>query len=374
MDLILVSPIIGTALSAISLGLPNRFVLLMTVYTLLLWIYQSIRNRNMPLMLVIVAYLLFLYSYSINISGLAILENLDFYGFIHLVLVLLLFSDLDFCEALRKKIIKISFPLMIIFFLFFCINWTKQIISFRTISNFQGFFEFPHIFAYYSLISYSTAMIISRTRREIKNRTCSIVLKFIAISSVLCSSVRSATLVLALLIISDFISIHSISIGIKGLIVAALSFIAIFVLSNPFIIEKIPVINKTIIASESGSITNGRERFAEYALEYFRGLTLKQKFFGTGIQSIRDVMYRKLGTPIHAHNDFINVMVGYGILSLFIVVVLIFIFSHNTKSFILPISLVILMYYNGLYMYALFVVCLPILKASLLSCKRKNND
>lgn len=78
------------------------------------------------------------------------------------------------------------------------------------------------------------------------------------------------------------------------------------------------LIAKTELAIAHSSITNGRGNIALVSLNTLAsdGRTVVDYFFGVGMGELLNNNYRYLGYAIHAHNDFIDVFVCYGIVDL----------------------------------------------------------
>lgn len=65
---------------------------------------------------------------------------------------------------------------------------------------------------------------------------------------------------------------------------------------------------------------------------------------------------------IHAHNDFVNVLVGFGVLGLLgYVFSFLNIIKRTPKRLLLLMVLMVLAWFNGLYMYVSFVPTIPII-------------
>lgn len=119
------------------------------------------------------------------------------------------------------------------------------------------------------------------------------------------------------------------------------------------------LIAKTRLALHNVSITNGRGRIAAASLKALsdKGHLLFNILFGVGTTGLLRINNTLLGYSIHAHNDFVDILVSYGILNLGIYIIA---FCKFAKENIIWISLCIalLAFSNGLYMY---IDCIPVL-------------
>ena len=132
---------------------------------------------------------------------------------------------------------------------------------------------------------------------------------------------------------------------------------------------KNPLIEKTLYATEvGGSITNGRELYRQIALAYYAiKTTLFEKIFGVGISGVVEAIYSVLRVKIQAHNDYVNLLVGYGIVGLLSFMICQLGLSKTCKSkmniVLLQLFIFILAYYNGFALYIMLTASLPIVVA-----------
>lgn len=75
------------------------------------------------------------------------------------------------------------------------------------------------------------------------------------------------------------------------------------------------IIEKTYNALETGDVTNARFIIWSNSFELFKRSDLFHKVFGNGMQYLMDYNLRLIRMPIHAHNDFIDLFSGYGLIS-----------------------------------------------------------
>lgn len=312
-----------------------------------------------------IIYLAVLVCVSAVLHGLAYLFHLDFYAFILLLLIFRVFSHeqyLTYLQGLVAKenktlrMIMIYYALLLISIIF--MNGLQVSDSWGiTLPVLYGPFEIPHGLAYTQLIIYCLSSIqYKNTRKKIYGG----IMILVAICSIW-TGVRSGFVALIILMLSDYLSVHSLSkkIFVGGGIVCIFLYLYLFtdVLNNN------PIMQKTSDAISRGSASNGREQFTEYIMTYYTHLSSTfEKIFGIGITGIRNLMDIRWGNAIHAHNDFVNVLVGYGIVGMIPFLRELVRFSRKAVKCFFPLLILgFLAYYNGLFMYVGFSPCIPIL-------------
>ena len=111
------------------------------------------------------------------------------------------------------------------------------------------------------------------------------------------------------------------------------------------------LIDKSILAMDSNNITNGRDLIIKASLMSLdNDNILWNLLFGVGFRDLIINNQYLLGEPIHAHNDFIDIFVSYGIVSLFIYCMSFYNFAKK-KFVLISLTIGILAYSNGLYWY-----------------------
>ena len=226
-----------------------------------------------------------------------------------------------------------------------------------------GPFNIPHMLAYILMVVYCGVSLF-----DLENKKKLVVaIKLICVGCIVCTAVRSAVLATAVLIVCDFLSIRKIS---KKAIILGVGFIVlVFLATNTDILTNNPLIEKTLYATEvGGSITNGREWYRQIALSYYATkTTLLEKIFGVGISGVVEVIYSVLRVRIQAHNDYVNLLVGYGMVGLISFVICQLRLSKICKSkmniILLQLFIFILAYYNGFALYIMLTASLPIVVA-----------
>lgn len=298
--------------------------------------------------------------------GYAYLMSLDFYGYILLMLVFLVYSEDQYLDYIKdcmlnrhksKKLILLFWGVLLVSCIWFnglrsTGNWG---ISFPIL---YGPFSLPHNLAYLLMILYCVASIQLRVTGN-KIFLATMVLTGIA---AIFTGARSGILGIFMLAGVDYLSIRGsskkLSIAVVGLLI--LLYLGLFtdvLLHNP-------LVEKTLSAYSSGSITNGREIFSSYLMgHYINDTTAAEKIFGIGLTGIRALMRSAFGgSGIHAHNDFVNILMGFGVLGFVPYLVAFIAFCRKSSKLLFSLSVLgMLAFYNGLYMYIEFTISMPII-------------
>ena len=89
------------------------------------------------------------------------------------------------------------------------------------------------------------------------------------------------------------------------------------------------------------------------------------KLFGAGMPNLVKAILESVGAEIHAHNDYVNMLVGYGIVGLVAFIVsqlrLISIKKYTRQAIFLQIFIFVLAYYNGFALYTMLTSSMPII-------------
>nr|WP_274601352.1 O-antigen ligase family protein [Clostridium paridis] len=136
-----------------------------------------------------------------------------------------------------------------------------------------------------------------------------------------------------------------------------LSSVVIFVLTGLF--KHLPLIEKTIRTSTAGGFTSGRNVFWRYLIDYYvNKFTIFEKLFGSGMDItvfINETYYKM---AIWAHNDFIQVLLSYGLIGVLLYIVILLKSIKTINLWILS-GFIFLAVFNGLFNYHLFIFTLP---------------
>jgi membrane protein len=224
-------------------------------------------------------------------------------------------------------------------------GWTTYVL--------QGPYFLPHSLAYVLLmILCLNVMLAMATKRIIYTGFSLILLGLIimtAVRTILFNIIAIALFVLYKLIISR---------NIKGGIYFLISLV-LFISVGIYLDIFDALIEKTAAAIIGSDITSGRGTILIGTLLPFidEGIPVYQWFIGAGLNEVFYNNITFMGAAIHAHNDFVDVIVSYGLITFFLY--MLFMYQFSKKNVLLIFSFVfILAYSNGLFMY---VDCLPIL-------------
>lgn len=211
----------------------------------------------------------------------------------------------------------------------------------------QGPYNYPHTLAYLLFfIAMANIYLFFVDRSKIGSL-------FTIIHAVLISltAVRVVLLVVsfvAIILLIRFISAKQL----KKVVVTLIVIILFLFWANKYGVFK-ALIDKTLLAIKNSTITNGRGVIAINSLRALDSGGLKvviNILFGIGMEDLLLSNYNSMNAPIHAHNDFVNVLVCYGIVNFILYVTNFYKFSH--KSIVgLFFSVGLLAFGNGLFMY-----------------------
>lgn len=340
-------------------GLINKFTLAFSLFLIaFLQFKESIQDKAKLLWGDVT--LFFLIISSVVVSGFSIVFNLDFYGLLLLMASYMVYTDDGVLDEIKEKIYSYRNILLVLIGIFVVISFYYY--KFRNGYDAEGYirgaFSMPHVLAYYCLIFYAMAYIIVKKANVLCNTTiCWTIVKGIAIGLCLLTAVRSALLALFILMVVDFWRMKNKNLQVALPLVGIVLFLYILFFTD--ILTKIPVVQKTLESLAAGSITNNRGRFAENLFNYFATVDTWKKLLGISIAKIREIMFAYENIAIHAHNDFINILIGYGYINLALYIICLLNLGRKKIGVIGIAFLGILMYFNGLFMYTGFVQSIP---------------
>ena len=351
--------------SVILPDMTNRIVLLF-LFVLYFYFNKYVAVKSLSLFFISNFVLIFYTFYNIYNYHLAAVLHSDFYSFVLLMLVLLTYSNKDVVDRFtdffyqHKKHFLYSVLIFFLLLLYSVLFQNGLHTGFGSrIPVLYGPYAVPHILAYGLLALYCASAILYGKYQD----KIFLFLKVICVCCIIWTAARSAVLAIAILILGDFLSIQKISrkVIVASVVILGLLYIVFF---TDLLINN-PLIQKTLSALEQGSITNGRNRFAEIVLNYYNDSTsVWEKVFGTGMSSLRNILQANasVGVGIHAHNDYINSLCGYGLVGLVVFVICqlkpIKLYKKLIYIFLLEAFLFILSFYNGLAMYTVLTPCL----------------
>lgn len=345
-------------LSAIGHDILNKYAILFLVVCYFYFI-KYVSNRKS---FILVNCAIFLFSlYNLGNMGFSQIKSSDYYSFILLMLLFIIYSNQKmqnrflnyFLNSYQRYIsYTIAFWIVIMYSIFF-----KNGIQFEPLSSIpilHGPYEIQHVLGYVLIGIYCGISLGQNYLKE--NKIYLKFLKILCVIGAIATGARSAVLAFIVVILFDFFQINKLS---KKLIIfVAFFLVGIYLFLYTDIIYKNAFIQRTIYAASTGSISNGRERFANILLENYSNMDLQKKLFGIGMENLRLIMRNARVGGIHAHNDYINSLVGYGLCGLLIYIwcqIKLWISVNNIKNgFLLEVVIFILAYFNGLAMYMAF--------------------
>lgn len=369
-ELCMAMPAIFTVLYCIRDNVANKAAIVLMLFAYILLNSYYMRNGK-KIRFVIFNFLTIIYIGYIGVKcGVSEIISSFFYGYLLTFIMMLICTEDDLREEFiqyfmtRKKrfAVYVTVFFMTVVFSIIFLNGLKVGYGSK-IPVLYGPFNIAHILAYLLMVVYCG---VSLFDLENKKKTV-IAIKLVCVICIVCTAVRSAVLATAVLIVCDFLSIRKIS---KKAIILGVGFIVlIFLATNTDILTENPLIEKTLYATEvGGSITNGREWYRQIALAYYATkTTLLEKIFGVGISGVVEAIYSVLRVRIQAHNDYVNLLVGYGIVGLISFMICQLGLSKTCKSkmniILLQLFIFILAYYNGFALYIMLTASLPIVVA-----------
>jgi len=306
--------------------------------------------------------------YNLLLYGVSYIMHIDFYGFILLILIMTFFSDKSILNCLEHNLLNEKyvntvlalFFISIIISIVFCNGLRPSAEWGVSIPMLFGPFELPHELAYELIIVYCMSSILFHHKYKLTY----LIIMGLVVLLIAWTGVRSAFLALAFLIVFDYFSIRRTSIKLLLLFlgIGVLAYLALF---TDFIVNN-PIVQKTINAlNGSSGISNGRGMMNNYLVDvYMHKLSFSDRMFGIGMTSLRGYMYSLTATHLHAHNDIFNILIGHGLIGLFVFCKQLIRFSGSMKkkkvALIAFIVLFVLLFTNGLYMYVCFTPCIAI--------------
>ena len=369
-ELCMAMPAIFTILYCIRDNVANKAAIVLMLFAYILLNSHYMRNGK-KIRFFIFNFLTIIYIGYIGIKcGVSEIISSFFYGYLLTFIMILICTEDNLREEFiqyflaRKKrfAVYVTIFFMTVVFSVVFLNGLKVGYGSK-IPVLYGPFSIAHMLAYLLMVVYCGVSLF-----DLENKKKTIVaIKLVCVICIACTAVRSAVLATAVLIVCDFLSIRKIS---KKAIILGVGFIIlVFLATNTDILTNNPLIEKTLYATDvGGSITNGREWYRQIALSYYATkTTLLEKIFGVGISGVVEAIYSVLRVRIQAHNDYVNLLVGYGIVGLVSFVICQLGLRKTCKSkmnvILLQLFIFILAYYNGFALYIMLTASLPIVVA-----------
>ena len=302
---------------------------------------------------------------NIVLHGINYMFNLDFYGFILLLLICSLYLNDNYLNELervlsKEKVVKTT---ILLYYLIICFSiithngLRKEEAWGVSIPMLYGPFELPHSLAYNQIIIFCMASILFRKT----SKKLYVLIEALSFMCIIWTGVRTVTLVIIIMLAYDLHKLKKVKI--KYYIFSLLCLFFVFALLFSDIVINNPVVQKTLNVLSKGNISNSRDDFNSYLLNFFYNrLSLSEQLLGIGLPNLRSYMFLRYGTELHAHNDIFNVLIGMGVITFLYYTRRILLFCKKAGK-MLPVFIVIflLSFFNGLYMYVGFTPSIAIL-------------
>lgn len=221
----------------------------------------------------------------------------------------------------------------------------------------QGPYNYPHTLSYLLLF-----MILQELYLFIdcRNKISAVLIVVLAVM-LLATAVRTAVVALLLVVLfmmSNYLSRKQLA---RFFLISIALILLFFLFYEQDAFESL--VQKTALAVSNGSVSNGRIEIAVSSLGILKGNGVAGIVIGVGLSKLQEHNLYKMGAAIHAHNDLIDILVSYGIISLLAYLYAFYKFIAGSK-FWSGVLLGILLMFNGLFPY---VDCLPMIIYSRLS-------
>lgn len=313
-------------------------------------------------------------------SGIYYTTHADFYAFVGLIYILTIVADRKYIETLGHYILnhkKSCYAAMICYFgcLFFSVifkNGFHVDIDFGSNALF-GPYPVAHELAYQLTFIYSMAAFIYFHSKSF----FLLGIKVLCVGGIALTGARSAFLAIAIIVLIDYYVMKGTS---QKWFLTMFGLTAVFyVLFFTDFITSSPVIKKTLINIAEGSVSNNRDRFRTIVLSnYWETTDIIRKIWGVGIDNVR--LYLKndpiVKVGIHAHNDYVNYLAGFGIWGLLIFLVSQFKVFWKMKNFAVQILafavLFVLAYTNSLALYMMATPMIGVFIVFAQYCSNRN--
>lgn len=365
-ELFLIAPVLYTFLSVINGSYAVKFIFYFTIISFIYLFFKILLKSKKKMVIVLALFSLYVF-YIITLRGIGSVLNLYFYSYIFLFSVELFCIDENFRQNFTMYFNNNSKRFLIYAYIIFILILYSILYKngYRKDSSgaffLYGPFSLPHTLAYIMLVLYCGISLYDKENKKM----IAIIAKFFAVVCIMLSAVRSATIGLIILMFIDLFSMKSKSKKSIIIFIAIIGFIYVYTQTD--MIKNSPLMIKTQYASNvGGSASSGREIYREIALKaYMNDSNVLHRFLGVGIEGVTNYIYEAIHVRIQAHNDYVNTLVGYGILGLFIFVLLQIKvcknFKSNNNGLIFFIFIFLLGFYNGFVFYVMLTSSLPVI-------------
>ena len=369
-ELCMAMPAIFTILYCIKDNIANKATIILMLFSYFLLNSYYIR-KGKKLKFFLINILTMIYTVYIGmVCGISQIVSSFFYGYILTFIMMLICMEDELREGFIQYFLLKKKRFIVYVWLFFVTVVASVVFQNglrvgygSRIPVLYGPFNIAHKLAYLLMVIYCGISLF-----DLRNKKKTVIaVKLLCVVCIVNTAVRSVVLATVVLLICDFLSIKKNSKKIMILIMVFL--MLVFLATCTDVLTHNPLIEKTIYASEvGGSITNGRELYRQIALSYYATSTsVIEKIFGIGLSGVVEVIYSVIKVKIQAHNDYVNLLVGYGIIGVVSFVICQIRLSKTCKSkmnvILFQLFIFILAYYNGFALYTMLTASLPIVIA-----------
>lgn len=216
----------------------------------------------------------------------------------------------------------------------------------------QGPYNYPHTLAYLALF-----LLIADAFLYLEyNMRLALIFMIIQMGIILLTAVRTTLLIVAVVAWYFLVNLAGKKQIKKILFIVLLTCIVLSVAYRQGIFNAL--IEKTSLALANSTLTNGRGKIALTSLKALEnGNLAKNLILGIGISNLMKWNQVYLLSAIHAHNDFVDAIVCYGVVALIIYLCNLYCFSQKKVVWILA-TIGMLAFSNGLFEY---IDCMPLL-------------
>ena len=330
--------------------LPLINILLMI---LLLLNFKSIKNKILIIILVILMGIHKIINP--NMNSLAMM-----YRFIIVILIASLFTSelavdrFKYFINLKYKNLKFYYNCTILTVVLYLLNPQGYINKWGGNNYFIGPFDNAHEFGYFLLILLAINIYIE----NILKRTNKIALSILIIVIQLLTGARIPLLASILLFINPTLNYLKYKKR-QTLMVLIFSTVVIVFLFKLDIVQHIPFIEKMLYTTGKESLSSGRDIIWSGNLSAFKESYIQNKLFGSGMNFSFYVNSITLNNPIWSHNDFIHILLAYGVVGVAIYIYILLNLFIKNKSLFIFIIVFILGVMNGLFTYYHFCIMIP---------------
>lgn len=283
--------------------------------------------------------------------------------FITTILVFTLFSDSEYTSDISKKFKDnyLLIQLQMVVSELLLLIYLALPIGYQFVWGgryYIGPFSNPHTATYFLL----TIMIFASVLRVMKPGIINTILLLIPFGITILTGARipfgAAMLIMLINYINDYKN-NKLYFKIEtGFLVLAIVTFLIIAATN---IIEIPVLKKMMDTIKDSNVSNSRSDIWKYNLKIFWLAPIWRKIIGFSIVYPFFVAQTYIGASVWAHNDFIHLLVSFGIVGLAAYIILFGLFSAKCKNAVITVMLIFLAFCNGLFTYDVFIMALPML-------------